>query len=239
MIETQLNNLNGNKLPKFKNIGMRQFIFEFEQRTALELDLSLKDLLILDYMIKFFNSDSILRRRSGDDFYCRLTYKKILNDLPILHIKERQLRNIYSKLEKKGILERLSELKNQLYIKIDWDKVFGKKIPSNLEQSEIDFTEVGNGLLAIDNYDIKKIKIIHDNARVKNLDKNILLEEIKKSLKESISKISYEIGFEKITIDEITDKEIVFNVPSISFITNRFSEKFSNTIKEVLSKFTS
>lgn len=114
-----------NKEQKFKSTDIQQFIFEFEQQTALELDLSLKELLILDYMIKFFNSDDIQKRKSGDDFYCRLTYNKILNDLPILHIKERQLRNIYAKLEEKEILEKLSELKNQLYIKIDWDKVFG------------------------------------------------------------------------------------------------------------------
>ena len=114
-----------------------------------------------------------------------------------------------------------------------------ENFPNDLEQSEIDFTEVGNGLLAIDNNYIKKIKIIHDSARVKNLDKNMILEKIKNLLKQSISKISYEIGFEKITIDEITEKEIVFNVPSVSFITNRFSEKFSKTIKEVLSKLTS
>jgi hypothetical protein len=114
-----------NKEQKFKSTDMQQFIFEFNQQIALDLNLSLKDLLILDYMIKFFNSDDIQKRRSGDDSYCRLTYNKILSDLPILRVKERQLRNIYAKLEEKGILEKLSELKNQLYIKIDWDKVFG------------------------------------------------------------------------------------------------------------------
>jgi hypothetical protein len=126
MIDTLIvENFKENNKQKFKSTGMQQFIFEFDQQIALDLNLSLKDLLILDYMIKFFNSDDIQKRKSGDDFYCRLTYNKILSDLPILRIKERQLRNIYAKLEEKGILEKLSELKNQLYIKIDWNKVFG------------------------------------------------------------------------------------------------------------------
>ena len=53
---------------------MRHFIFEFEQEQALKLNLNLKDLLLLDYMYKFFNSDQIKRQRKDEKFYCRLTY---------------------------------------------------------------------------------------------------------------------------------------------------------------------
>ena len=95
-----------------KGEEMRNYIFEFEQEQALKLDLNLKDLLLLDYMYKFFNSDQIKKQRKDEKFYCRLTYNKVLSDLPILHIKERQLRNMIIKLERKGILERFSELKN-------------------------------------------------------------------------------------------------------------------------------
>ena len=75
-----------------KGDKMRNFIFEFEQEKALEFGLKLNELLLLDYMLKFFNTDRIKRQRKEERFYCRLTYKKVLGDLPILRIKERQLR---------------------------------------------------------------------------------------------------------------------------------------------------
>ena len=90
--------------------------FALEQEKALEFGLKLNELLLLDYMLKFFNTDRIKRQRKGERFYCRLTYNKVLDDLPILRIKERQLRNMIIGLEKKGIVERFSELKNQMYL---------------------------------------------------------------------------------------------------------------------------
>ncbi len=47
----------------------------------------------------------------------------MLNDLPILRVKERQLRNLIIGLEQKEIVERFSELKNQVYLFVDWEKL--------------------------------------------------------------------------------------------------------------------
>ena len=95
---------------------MRNFIFEFKQDKALELGLIVNELLLLDYMFKFFNADRIKKQRKGERFYCRLTYNKVLEDLPILRIKERQLRNMIIALKTKCVVERFSELKNQMYL---------------------------------------------------------------------------------------------------------------------------
>lgn len=68
---------------------MRNFIFAFDQIVALRLGLKLNELLILDYIFNFVNSGNMRHKRVEGIFYFRLTYKKVLDDLPILNIKER------------------------------------------------------------------------------------------------------------------------------------------------------
>lgn len=90
---------------------MRNYIFEFEQQVAMRLGLNLKELLFLDYILQFVNSGNMRSKRVEGKYYFMLTYKKIIDDLPILKIKERQLRNMITRLEKMHLVERLSELK--------------------------------------------------------------------------------------------------------------------------------
>lgn len=111
---------------------MRDFIFIFDQEYVISLGLKLSDLLFLDYMYKFMSSGKMRKRFYDDKWYYNITYNKILSDLPILGIKERQLRNMIISLEEKGILKRLNGKKTQLYIYIDFDRLFGENLP-NLE----------------------------------------------------------------------------------------------------------
>ena len=148
---------------------MRNFIFEFEQDKALELGLKANELLLLDYMFKFFNSDRIKNQSKGERFYCRLTYKKVLDDLPILRIKERQLRNMIIALENKGVVERFSELKNQIYLYVDFKKLFGSNLPNNEDGQAGSCLDVVSKVPTIDNYDNNKIKIKINNARIREL----------------------------------------------------------------------
>lgn len=135
---------------------MRNYIFEFDQQVALRLDLKLNELLFLDYVATFINSGCMRYKFITGKRYYRLTYKKVLEDLPIMKVKERQLRNIITSLEEKGVLERYSELKNEMHIYVDFDVLFGNKLPDKFNLSEIGFHDEGNGLLTIDYYDIKK-----------------------------------------------------------------------------------
>ena len=99
-----------------------------KQQTALEFDLNLKDLLILDYMIKCFNSDSIRRRSKWEIISIADYLQQIFKHLPISAYKERQTKKIFIQNLGKGIVERLSELKNQLLKKMIgqsiWQKIF-------------------------------------------------------------------------------------------------------------------
>lgn len=144
---------------------MRPKIFNFPQETLLRLGLNLKEILLLDYIEQFISSGNMRSKRLDGKWYFKLAYKKIMDDLPILGIKERQIRNIITKLEKLGILNRLSELKREMYLEVDFDVLFGNKLPAGFGLSVIGFKDTGNGLLTIDYYDIKKIKIIHNSAR--------------------------------------------------------------------------
>ena len=98
-------------------------IFSFDQSIAIHKKLNIKEILLLDYIYKLFDPEDIKNKAKNDKLYCRLTYSKMLNDLPILQVKERQLRNIIIGLEKKGFLERYSELRNQLYVFVYLDNL--------------------------------------------------------------------------------------------------------------------
>lgn len=218
---------------------MRNYIFEFDQQVVLRLGLKLNELLFLDYVAQFINSGYMRYRVISGKRYYRLTYKKILEDLPILKVKERQLRNIITSLEEKGILQRYAELKNEMHIYVDFDVLFGNKLPDKFNLSEVGFHDEGNGVLTIEYYDIKKIKIIHDNARVKDIDKDELLNTFLASLKIYYGDILYK-GFieDKIEIDEITDKDILFDVGNVKLIgqtnSQKFKDAFDSTLKELL-----
>lgn len=71
------------------------------------------------------------------------------------------------KLESMHLVERLSELKNEMHFNVDFDAIFVNKLPDGFDLSAIGFHDEGDGVLTIDYYDIKKIKIITEYAREK------------------------------------------------------------------------
>ena len=216
---------------------MRNYIFEFKQDKAIEFGLKTNDLLLLDYMLKFFNTDQIKRQRKGEKFYCRLTYNKVLSDLPILRVKERQLRNMIVTLEKKGLLERLSELKNQMYLYVDFNKLFGNDLLNEVSGQANACLDIGNKLPSIDNYDNNKIKIKINNPRVRELDLEIFNKVLHKLLKERVSKISYDLFFYVTKAIQLDDDGIVFRVKSKNHIENSFRDKFTSIVTDAVSKF--
>lgn len=218
-----------------KGDKMRNFIFEFDQQVVLRLGLKLNELLFLDYVAQFINSGHMRYKFISGKRYYRLTYKKTLEDLLVLHVKERQLRNIITSLEEKGVLQRYAELKNEMHIYVDFDVLFGNKLPDKFNLSEVCFHDAGNGVLTIDYYDIKKIKIIHDNARVKELDKDELLNTLLANLKIHYGDILYRSFIEdKIEIDEITDKDILFDIGNLKLIGQTHSQKFKDAFDNTL-----
>ena len=219
---------------------MRNYIFEFDQQIVLRLGLKLNDLLFLDYLLQFVNSDYMRYKFIDQKRYYKITYKKILEDLLILNIKERQIRNLIAGLEKKEVIQRLSGEINELHLFINFDVLFGNKMPAHFDLSEIGFHDEGNGLLTIDYYDIKKIKIILNNARVKDLDKTNLYNNILANLRLHLGEILYK-GFveDKVYIDEITDSYILFDVTNIKILAKDNGKKFKDAIDLAISQLLS
>lgn len=217
---------------------MRPKIFNFPQETLLRLGLNLKEILFLDYLQQFAGSGHMRSKRVDEKGYYKITYKKIMEDLPILNIKERQIRNMITRLEKIGIMNRLSDLKREMYLEIDFNAVYGFTLPTRFNLSEIGFHNEGNGLLTIDYYDIKKIKIIHDNARVKELDKDEFFNSLLANLKIYYGEILYD-GFikDKLDIDEITSKEIIFDIGNVKLVGQTYAQRFKDAFDKTLKAF--
>ena len=117
---------------------LRTYIFGFPQINAVKLGLKVNELLILDYLNKLFCSGISKKEVRGSKRYYRLTYKKILNDLPILNIKERRLREIFTNLENLGLVDRLMEDTKEMYIYVDFDKLMEGEVLSCDESNEFE-----------------------------------------------------------------------------------------------------
>ena len=214
---------------------MRPKIFNFPQVTLLRLGLNLKEILFLDYLQQFAGSGHMRSKRVDEKWYYKITYKKIMEDLPILNIKERQIRNMITRLEKIGIMNRLSDLKREMYLEIDFNAVYGFTLPTRFNLSEIGFHNRDNGLLTIDYYDIKKIKIIHDNARVKDLDKNNLLTHLLAKLKLRFGETLFKAYIDELLyIDEITDTYILFDVSNVKVLGSQYGNKLKEAFDEII-----
>ncbi len=97
---------------------MRSSIMNISQSYALKMSLDLVDILLLDYMTTFFGSGFavpfVVQDGNKKTTFYWLSIKKVLEDLPVLHIKRRMLSQRLQKLEQKEIISRL-QVKNKTY----------------------------------------------------------------------------------------------------------------------------
>ena len=85
---------------------MKQSVLGFNQEASIKLGLTLRDLLLLQYITCAITSDSMTHvcDEDGTD-YVWLQRKKILEDLPVLAIKERELNYSLNRLKELGLLK--------------------------------------------------------------------------------------------------------------------------------------
>ena len=91
---------------------MKYEILGFNQKQVIELNLNLKDLLLLDYITDAIASPTMEHRVQDGVAYVWLKHDRILKDLPILDISERSLIDYLNKLKDLGLL-------NVCVIKVD------------------------------------------------------------------------------------------------------------------------
>ena len=83
---------------------MRQSVLGFNQAKAVENELDMTDLILLNY-IMYANGNPAMKHIVKDDVsYVWLSHEKIHEDLPILGIAESTLKNRISELKKKGFI---------------------------------------------------------------------------------------------------------------------------------------
>ena len=98
---------------------MRSYIFDFEQKKLVENKLNMQQVLLLDYLSNFFSSGfAKVFYFEGKNYYW-MTYNKILTDLPILNLKERQLRNLIGDLIKKGLIYKINPSSRKMFLRLE------------------------------------------------------------------------------------------------------------------------
>ena len=222
---------------------MRNYIFDFDQQIMMDLNLSLEECLLLDYLTKFFDSGYAVTKYIERRKYCWITYKKMLEDLPILRKKERQTRRVLVSLEQKGLIKRHLENKNRLYIYVNQELLFygydGNEGLTNEDIKDLNDLPAGQDSPPIVKYYKNKIKILSRNARVKDLDKFDFLLKLKQKLKPLISEISFDICMKNAEVISISDNLIILSVSAPNILKDRPGNVFENAVIEVINELTS
>lgn len=84
---------------------MRYSILGFNQEKLIQYDIDMSDVLLLDYIQKAVSQPSMIKTFEDEQPYVWLQHEKILNDLPILNIKESMLKKRLSKLVEIGLIK--------------------------------------------------------------------------------------------------------------------------------------
>ncbi len=221
---------------------MRDFVFDFDQKTMVELGLSVEEGLLLDYLVKFFDSGNAITMYVKGRKYCWITYKKMLADLPVLKKRERQTRRILTGLEQKGLIKRHLENYNKLFIYINQEVLFygpdGHNGLSHEDFMDLNGLPVGQDVPPIVKYYKNKIKIISRNARVKDLDGNMFHLRLIQTIKPQISTYAFDKHFKQSQVDSVSDRLILLSVASANemeaHIKKAFEEAACKVLKEML-----
>lgn len=221
---------------------MRDQIFEFDQKTMIELGISVEECLLLDYLCYFFNSNNAKIIYINGKRFGWITYKKMLDDLPILKRQERQTRRLLVDLESKGIIERHLENKNRLYIYINQEVLFygpdGQSWLSYDDMTALRVLPAGQNVPAILKYYKNKIKIITRNARVKEINGNDFHLKLMQTIKPLISKYAFDKHFKESKVDSVSDRLILLTVISAREMEDHIKKAFESSVHELIKQMT-
>ena len=239
---------------------MRSYIFDFEQEIVVKLGLNVDELLILDYLVKFLQSGEQEIVNIKGKKYGWITYDKLISDLPILRIGERQLRKMFIQLEKNKIIERVV-ISKKLYIYINQYVLYynekklgvdyltnedieqlktnrGTKMYENDQNGENCGTNVisdsGTKVPPIVNYYKNRIKILINSKKVASLDSIKFLSTLKEKLKNRISALAYDICIKDMAVGVVSENLIILNTQTTDILKLNTNGEFYNCVCECL-----
>ncbi len=236
---------------------MRQYIFDFNQEIAIKNNLQLDELLILDYLIKFFDSGTAVSRNINGKRFCWISYSKLISDLPILGAKDYTIRRMFASLEKKNIIER-QVIDGKLYIYIEQYLLYNQageanneevgkeemaqliKLRSeqncnhNLNTDDKNVTAGKQNCNMIVNYYKNKIRILCDDENVASLNSDKFIYLLKKELKNTLSDIAYDICIKNASVSIITKNLIVISAGTTDILKLNTHGNFEKAVSIVL-----
>lgn len=87
---------------------MRYSILGFNQEELIKYDIDMTDVLLLDYIQKALSQPSMIKTTKDGQPYVWLQHSKILEDLPILNIKESMLKKRIAKLVEMDLIQSIT-----------------------------------------------------------------------------------------------------------------------------------
>ena len=87
---------------------MRYSVLGFNQEKLIQYDIDMTDVLLLDYIQRALSQPSMVKTFEEEQPYVWLNHAKILEDLPILHIKEDMLKKRIANLVKLGLIKSIT-----------------------------------------------------------------------------------------------------------------------------------
>ena len=87
---------------------MRYSILGFNQSELIKYDVDMTDVLLMDYIQKALSQPSMIKTNIDEQPYVWLNHSKILDDLPILNIKESMLKKRIANLIEIGLIKSIT-----------------------------------------------------------------------------------------------------------------------------------
>lgn len=226
---------------------MRDFINGHRQEVLIELGIDAQDLLLLEYLIKLFESGHAYTRKFDDDFYFYISPAKVIQDIPFVVKGERNMRRILERLEQKGIIKRLTYC-NQAYLSINFAYLYfgknkgGQVVPTVSEIAEECCRSSGSECPTIIKYIKNKIYIYY-NINKKMVEREVddiqeFFKQLKIELFSTMSEASYGVCISKAELNCLSPHLIVLNVKEAMPAVKKYHmQTIENAVNKVLKSF--
>jgi len=196
--------------------------------------------LLLDYFEKFFHEGRARFVVVNNEKHYLIRYPKMIKDLSILGKNSKLFQRMISELERKEILRRHVQNGRDLYIRVDWDKLFrenddlsDRQICLNLaDVLDNPGTNVGQKRPAIVNYN--NDDLYNKTSETENLIRCHIRDS---NFKTNKNTIVFDCWFKDMKLLEIADEQIRFEFRSKSSadeVRKKHQALLENAIRETL-----
>lgn len=229
---------------------MRNFIFNFSQENLIKNNLTMPETLVLDYIYQFEMSGRMQTEFFDGLNFVKISFQKIIDDLPILKLGLRTLQRFFKKYSDIGILTRGTGnffSFNWLYLTGICDKIVASEEKNDKIVAFSNDLEEKNDKIVAKNatklsrnskiINSNKIKEENDNNYNNNIiyyitnnpEKRELWSNTLNEIKSRVSSVSFELYFQSLIPIKIEDDVI--------YIQTRSEEKKNQLLKLHSEKF--